>query len=523
MTDLVALIIGISHYPKLAETWNVRGDRTANDAIAVTRALVEQRQVDPAKIRLLLSTAAPMPADVAGVVPQLTRRDNLETFIGQELGEKPFVGDQFFFFCSGHGVTAEKQQETLIVSSDSFVRQNKNMFVCLAVEELRAQLQGMPQFADQIFCINSCRTPQEWAVTGGDEISRVMTVQLDRPEQPVAQARFFSARELYPAPVEDRNDGYSNGFAKAVVECIKSAEWPPRASDWSWRLKEAWGSTEVSGVHGADSYLFKRLEKTRYDLDRGRQHKLAELALKRAQKWVDRRDDAGLWQSTLIDLHACRTDCLDLLLQRLEQSVFTTKVAMGGVHRAGRWPDRNRAAERRKRDLREELAYCLTDDRAMTRPDDIIEELAALGTGARVIYVEIDGPCDDDKDRPLVEDMVTFWRDIIDAAAKRVPSLPYLPLLLVGHIDPEPAAGASPAIDTTRFYHGDVLVEDHERRLNRIRGDEVHTWLDPVVPRSDLRRVDVERELARALGVQFVDDINARMRQILTAVNQRTV
>jgi hypothetical protein len=522
MTDLVALIIGISRYPKLAETWNIRGDRTANDAIAVTKALVEQRQVDPDKIRLLLSTGAPMPADVAGVVPQLARKENLEAFISQELGEAPFVGDQFLFFCSGHGVAAEKQQETLIVSSDSFVRQNKNMFICLAVEELRAQLQGMPQFADQIFCINSCRTPQEWAVTGGDEVNRVMTVQLDRPEQPVTQARFFSARELYPAPVEDRNDGYSNGFGKAVVECITSAEWPPRASDWSWRLKEAWDSTEVSGVHGADSYLFKRLEKTRYDLDRGRQRKLAELALKQVEKWSDRRDDASLWQSTLIDLHACTTDCLGMLLERLEKTVFAGKPVISGIQRAGRWPDRSRAPDKRKRDLREELAYCLIDNRT-TNPIDVVDGLFELGAGTRVAYIEIEGPCDDEKDRPLVADMVAFWQEIIGAAAKRVPSLRYLPLLLVGHNDPEPPAGGAPAIDTTRFYHDDVLVEDHERRLGRIRGVDVHSWLDPIIPRSDLRRVDVERELARALGVQFIDDIDARMRQILTVVNRRTV
>jgi hypothetical protein len=522
MTDLVALIIGISHYPKLPTTWNVRNDRTAHDAIGVTEALVE-RGVDPRKIRLLLSVEAAVPNVVAGVVPQLARKEILETFICEELGAGPFVGDQFFFFCSGHGVAAEKQQETLIVSPDSFTRQDKNIFICLAVEALRAQLQGMPQFADQIFCINACRTPQEWAVTGRDEVGRVMTLQLDRPAKPVAQARFFSAKELEPAPVEDLDGGYSNGFAKAVVECIRSAEWPPRASEWGWRLKTGWKFTEVSGVQAADPYLFKRLERARYDLDRSRQRKLAEGALKQAQTWSNRRDHADLWQSTLIDLHACNTDCLGMLLWRLEQTVFTTKIAMGGLHRVGRWPHRSRAPERRKRELREELAYCLTDDRRITGPKDIIDELAAFGAGARVVYVEIDGPCEDDKDRPLVADMLAFWREIINAAAKRVPSLPYLPLLLVGHIDPEPAAGVSPAIDTTRFYREDALAEDHERRLNRIRGFDVRSWLDPIIPEEDLRRVDIEGELARALGVRFIDDIDARLGRILTVVNERAV
>jgi hypothetical protein len=380
----------------------------------------------------------------------------------------------------------------------------------------------MSQFTDQIFCINACRTPQEWAVTGGDQTNYIATVPFNRLEK-VAQARFFAARELEPAPVEDRNDGYSNGFAKAVVDCIKSAEWPPRASDWRVRLKDAWAATDAPDVQGADPHLFKKLEAARYDLDRGRQHNLADAALKLTKKWTDRRDDAGLWQSTLIDLHACRTDCLDMLLQRLEQSVFTPKVVVDRVHRAGRWPNRTFTAERRKRDLREEIAYCLTNKREMTGPDQIIKALAAFGARSRVIYVEIDGPCDDDKDRPLVADMVAFWRDIVNCATRRVPPLPRLPLLLVGHVDPELDAGVSPAIDTTRFYRDDALIEDHERRLTRIRGIDIHSWLDPVVPKSDLRRVDVERELARAFGVRFVNDIDARMKQILTAVNERAV
>ena len=89
MTDLVALVIGVSAYPKLPAAWSVRGDRTVRDAIAVTEALV-QRGVDPKKIKLLLSPAAGMPAEVAGVVPERMHRTALEDFLGEQLGGEGF-------------------------------------------------------------------------------------------------------------------------------------------------------------------------------------------------------------------------------------------------------------------------------------------------------------------------------------------------------------------------------------------------------------------------------------------------
>jgi len=46
---------------------------------------------------------------------------------GEQLGEAPFVGDRFLFFCSGHGVAAEKGKGTLIVASDSLVRLRGNL------------------------------------------------------------------------------------------------------------------------------------------------------------------------------------------------------------------------------------------------------------------------------------------------------------------------------------------------------------------------------------------------------------
>jgi hypothetical protein len=518
MTDLVALVIGVSAYPKLPAAWSVRGDRTVRDAIAVTEALV-QRGVDPKKIKLLLSPAAGMPAEVAGVVPERMHRTALEDFLGEQLGRGDFAGDQFFFFCSGHGVAALEHKETLIVSPDSYLMDGKTVFFCLPVEKLQIQLEGMPAFADQIFCINACRTPQEWAMTGEDQVRPVLTLIRARPEKPIPQARFFSAKELTPAPVEELAEGYSNGFAKALVECIGSTVWPPRASDWSWRLEKAWSATDASGVHGGGLKLFKKLDDARYDLDRDKQHTLADTALKLAGKWRDRRDNAGLWQSTLIDLHACPTDRLGMLLQRLERTVF--KDAIGKIRLASRWPDRTRSPERRKRDLREQLAFCLVDDSSITEPKDIADELFHLGNGARVTYIEIDGPCDDDKDRPLVEDMVTFWRQIIGAAAKGARSLSHLPILLVGHNNPELTAGTLSTVDTTRFYRDEALTEDNERRLNRIRGPDVHRWLDPIISRENPGRGDVERALARGLGVRFVDDIDARMDHILNFVNQQ--
>src|SRR4051794_29251977 len=114
MTDLVALIIGISHYPKLAQTWNVRGSCTAKDAIAVTEALVA-KGVKPGKIKLLLSMEANRPNNVAGVVPEDASRAVLEAYLD---GLREVPGVSFFFFCSGHGVASDEQQDTLIVLSE---------------------------------------------------------------------------------------------------------------------------------------------------------------------------------------------------------------------------------------------------------------------------------------------------------------------------------------------------------------------------------------------------------------------
>ena len=520
MTGLVALIIGSSAYPELPASWTVRDDRTVKDAIAVTEALV-QRHVDPEKIKLFLG-AKELPDNVAGVVPEPLDRKVLENFLLKGLGKGKYAGDSFFFFGSSHGVSADTKPTTLLVLPDSFISGSDRVFFCLGFEALKRQLQGSPQFKNQVFCVNACRTPQEWAITSPNDISELKTLTGNRPPQKIPQAVFFSAKDLTAAPVEDVVEGYSNGFAKALVACIKEAAWPLRPGEWSGRLKQAWPATEVHDVHGNVSDVLKRLEAARYDLDRGKQRTLADKTLKRVGD-LSRRGEPNFWQSTLIDLHACTADCLGMLMQRLEKTVFSAKFVIGGVNRAGRWPDRTRDIQRRKRDLIEELAYWLVEDRSITDPDALIKELFALGPGARVVYVEIDGPCLDDKDGPLVKEMVDFWRKIVDAAVRHVPSLPYLPILLIGHIDPEQPEGVATGLDTTLFYRDETLSESHERRLNRIRGDDILGWLDPIIARTDEGRVDIERELARRLGVKFIDHVDLRMEHILNVVHDQVV
>jgi hypothetical protein len=524
MADLVALIVGIAHYPDLPDTWHVQQDRTAKDAIAVTEALVA-RGADPKKIKLLLSMKAERPADVAGVVPENPDKEILEDFIRKQLGKKaPFVGSQFLFFCSGHGASAEKQAETLIITSDSFAAEvNKRVFNCLGIEQLRTQLQGMPQFSDQLFCVNACRTPAEWAITGDDEVEPIATLALQRASM-VSQARFFAAGELEPSPVEGISpDGFSNGFAEALVNCIREGEWPPRAGDWELRLRNKWPATWSDGVHGPDRFLFTRLYDARHQIDRQRQHKLVQAALDRARTWNERRgaDPGDLWRTTLIDLHACTADCLDLLMTNLENIIFTDKIVAGGVQRVAQWPRHDQDAGRREKELIGEVSYCLAEDRDLTDSGNIVEAVAALAPGMRVVYVEIDGPCKTE-DEGLINAMIRFWQGIIAEAHKRGTRVPCLPLLLVGHVDPDPRADAPPLIDATRFYHPDVLAEGHERRLNLVAGNHLLTWIKGIVPDGDLRRPDLEMEIARALGGRVLDGIGpVRMGKIIEVVDER--
>lgn len=518
MSDLVALVIGVSHYPGLANNWSIRQDRTVNDAIEVTRALVK-RGVNPKKIKLLLSAKGNLPNDVAGVAPHPAQLQILQRFIGEEIFAEPFLGDRFLFFCSGHGVAAKDRQDTLLILSDSGVNQNTHFFKWLALEELRLQFQGMPQFSEQIFCVNACRTPQEWAMVGNYNKAYVQIQMFNRPKKAVSQTKILSARELASAPVQDLKDGFSNGFASAVVDCIKSGEWPPRAGEWSGRIKQAWKSTDATEPPTSSTPLFKRLVNARHDLDRGPQSLLAAKKLADASEWKDRQTDPTLWRSTVVDLHACDTDRLDFLVQRLSQTFFKPPTVIGGIRRVQRWPSREDSTDRRTRTLRGRLAYCLTDNSEQTDPNAIAKELAAVRKGMRVAYVQISGPCDADLDRDLIGNMLTFWQEIIHASTTRTPSVNTLPLLLIGHEDPEPTEGPSP-IDTTMFYREESLDEEDPRRLRRVRGFEIYDWLAPIIPKDDPQRADVETELSRALGVALVDDIHARMKQIVDVVSE---
>jgi hypothetical protein len=517
MADLVALILGIAHYPKLPDTWHVQDDLTAKDAIAVTQALVA-RGVDPKKIRLFLSMQAELPADVAGVEPKRADKGELENFVGQELGCDPFVGSQLLFFCSGHGVSAEKRPETLIIAADSFTKANQRVFRCLGIEQLRTQLQGMEQFSNQLFCVNACRTPAEWAITGNDEVSVVETLKIQRSGN-ISQARFYAAEELKPAPVESTN-GFSNGFAEEVVNCITSGAWPPSAYEWQMRLHKVWQGIWSDGVKGPDRALFKLLYQARHDLNREHQHKLAKKTFTLARTWNERRDSepAKLWRTTLIDLHARNSDCLGMLMDRLERNIFTDKLVPDGVQRVPKWPERDQDAHRREKDLIEDLTYCLTEDATLTDAAQIMKAIADIGM--RVVYVEIDGPCQP-QDEGLVTGMIKFWRAIIAEAHKLGTRVPYLPLLLVGHIDPEPSANAPALIDTTRFYHPDVLRENDPRRLNLVAGKHLVDWFDGVFSKGDMRRPDIERAVVHALGGKLIEEISGvRMARVIEIVDE---
>jgi hypothetical protein len=519
MADLVALVIGIAHYPDLPDTWYVQEDRTVKDAIAVTEALVA-RGVNPKKIKLLLSAKGDVPKNVAGVVPGKPRKEVLERFIRRELGNGDFSGTQFLFFCSGHGAAAKQHAETLFITPDSFEETPNNVFNCLGIEQLRVELQGLDTFGDQLFCVNACRTPSEWAIRANDQIE--MVAMLGRPRiRKIPQVQFFAADELEPAPVEGTNPrGFSNGFAEAVVDCIQLAAWPPRASDWELRLHQQWLPTISHGVRGFDKFAFKQLYDARHQIDRQRQLKLLQAAVNRARTWNERRvaEPGDLWRNTLVDLHACTADCLDMLMHHIETTIFTDRIASGGVQRVARWPRRELDAHKRENDLIGELTYCLVEDRSLSGPD-IVDALIDFAPGMRVVYLDIDGPCRPE-DEPLINAMIAFWREIINEVHKRGTRVPCLPLLLVGHVDPE--AAAPNTIDTTRFYHSTILAEHHERRLNKVAGAHLLGWIQGVFRDGDLRRPDTVREFARALGFRTIEEIEGvRMKRIIEIVDER--
>src|SRR5262245_50222788 len=130
MDDLVALVVGAATYK--VPGWNIRDDRTAEDAIAVAAAL-RRRRVPIKKIKLFVSHAAPLRHTVDVPAEWLTT-PALETFITQELGQPPFDGRCFLLFWSGHGVGTD---EPLVIVADSFKTATaKRRFNCLGINGL---------------------------------------------------------------------------------------------------------------------------------------------------------------------------------------------------------------------------------------------------------------------------------------------------------------------------------------------------------------------------------------------------
>jgi hypothetical protein len=336
MTDLVALIVGVAYYPDLPG-WNVADDRSARDAIAIATAL-RQRGVPKEKIKLLVSAARDVGPDVEGVRVEPAQREHVEKFITRELGQPPFDGTRFLLFWSGHGVEAGGRPEPLVITADSFKTANaRRVFYRLGIDSFRAQLQGMPFFRQQLFCVNACRTPEEWSITANDEDHSIHTLRYPRSDL-VRQTRFYAAEELKPVPVKTGPDGLSNAFAACIRDCIAESEWPPQETDWLQRLKAAWGPLWWAGVSEVNATAFKRLRDQLRTIDRRGQRGLVDKAFRTVLERQRSGTATGTIVSTVIDLHACTADRLDILITRLEEDVFRDRFVPEGIQRVKRWP-----------------------------------------------------------------------------------------------------------------------------------------------------------------------------------------
>jgi hypothetical protein len=235
----------------------------------------------------------------------------------------------------------------------------------------------------------------------------------------------------------------------------------------------------------------------------------------------------SLSEATLIDLHAYSADRLDLLMTRLQEEVFhNDKLVPDGIQRVRRWPDRSVPPPKRQQELFDELTYQLTGYRApeiMTYRSDktikqIVDGLPAPGPCVRVVFVEIDGPCTP-QDSLLVVAMRDFWQRIIGEAWQRGNCLP---LLLVGHVDPDSPVDGIARCDTTGFYRNTILDQSNERRLNLVRGDHLRTWLNDVVPRDRFpERGDLEAALVVGLEQNVIEQVNVRMEKIINLIIAR--
>ncbi|UPJ53420.1 hypothetical protein IVB30_20150 [Bradyrhizobium sp. 200] len=517
MEDFVALVVGISRYPRLPG-WDIANDCTANDAIEVVTSL-RNRGVPASKIKLLLSSTAP-PAEVLGVRVHVASKSVLEDFFGMEVGIPPFTGKRFFFFWSGHGAEAQRTSEPLVITADSFKREDgpKRMFRCVPIDQIRTRLSGMSNFSEQIFCINACRTPIEWSLTPNDD-----TVLLDpgtsRRTGTVKQAAFFAVPGTKAAPVDKAAAQFSNGFARAIQQCIDKGQWPPDHGDWYYRLKAVWPTLWSPGAHSIGPEQFERLKNQIRKIDREDQLTLVTDKLTQLSKDVD-RDKIG-WRTTVLDLHSCTSDCLTLFMTHLEPAIIKNGMAGEGIQRMNGWPEQRLSLQNRRLQLIGELTLRLTGSRNSKSLEQIVEALAQMREVVRVVYVEIKGPYSED-DRSLVESMLKFWQEVIASAATS-DRRPTLPLLIVGHVDPDANAPGVIQIDTETFYPEVGPLEALGRRLNMVKGAHLRRWLDMVTPaESNPWRDDLESEIVRELGGALIEEIpDIRMATIVNLVTTR--
>ncbi|QQO12416.1 hypothetical protein JJB99_23385 [Bradyrhizobium diazoefficiens] len=514
MEQLSALIIGISSYQDL-DGWNIADNRTARDAIAITESLCD-KNVPIANIKLFLSMGRDTPTHVRGVAVEPATWERISNFIIGDFNRPGFAASNLFFFCSGHGFLVDMEPCLILADSKPAVTAQAT-YRCLGLDRFRHQLFGMG-FSRQFLCVNTCQVPSEWSPPGR---TTFVDTSPGIPGQGLQQVRFLAAPEMQTAPVESRNDGLSNGFAAAVRSCIEKYELPPNASDWDAALRDQWGDLVTLGLYGADQSKFKILRDNILKIDRKKQCDFVSGALKTARDWDLRQDllPTSLVPRTLLDLHALNSDQLSYLISRLQDELFNSandKKIAGGLASAV-WPATG-LIEDRKRDLSKNLAEALVGNDELETADDVAEELAAMGDCIIAAYLEVEG-CTA-QDRELVKELLAFWNNIL--AHLLAKSAPTLPLLIVGHVNPDPAPGQD-AIDTAHYYHEPTLPSVDRRRLTEIRWQELLQWLDDAMPRTrHPGRGDLDSAIARALGAPAIQSLRPfRMATLVDFVTKR--
>ena len=515
MRTLAALIIGISNYEGLVG-WNIAADRTAKDAIAITRALRE-KGVPADKIKLFLSMQAEPPANVMDVPVLPATRERISDFIIGDFKRPAFCANDFFFFCSGHGFIVGTEPCLILGDSRPAVTSHAT-YRCLGLDQFRNQLFGMG-FGRQLLCINTCQVPAEWSPPGRPSF---VDTSSDTPSSGFQQVRFLAAPEMQTAPVENCEDGLSNGFAASVKACIDTYDLPPNPGDWDAALRQDWGNLVTLGLYGVDQSKFRILRDKILRIDRKKQFDLVSNALKIARDWGQRHGLASqtLVPNTLLDLHAIDSDQLTLLISRLGNELLNSdndrKIA-GGLGFAA-WPAAGLSMTERKRGLIHNLADALVDDDTLESADEIGEALAAMGECVRAVFLEIDGCTEQDQD--LIQDLLKFWNDILQRLTAK--GISTLPLLVVGHVNRDPGPGEE-AIDTARYYHNPTLLPEDKRRLTEIRWQELLQWLNDVLPRErHPGRSDLDAEIAKELGGPLIESVRPfRMVRLVDLIAKR--